>query len=464
MPPSFFRMPPGAAATADNPPAPLVSSWRVRADAGEPIAVVRVRNLQGAVPAGRDAWGRGPGSGTGRGPRPQPVLLSSEVSFARPFATASAGDRLGAETVHYGTLSKALLGGLDEISVGGLPPPRRGEAQAQDQDQDRDQDQDQGRGRGPTSSDVSELLWVRMTGRGVDGSRVELPPDQLPLLDAARLSSLSLSVRLPKASLLGAGVSLTTVACFRGGEEEEEEGEEQKQVPDNGNNDNNNNNPLRSYSRTLRIHGLHVPTLVGVNPNERKARQMVIADVEIDRYDVADDIYADVEKTVVEVSRKEEFAHSPPPPPLPTLEESRTGGIRVPSFLLSFFINKKSITMWMNIGNGGVLFRDARGARHAPGEQDPVRFPDRGRPEADEGPRLAGRDLPGEADRGSVRRVSHGGSQAGGRLAMRPTDLSCQGKKVSGPLSSSPGVGDFGGGRRRSCITIRTIRRDAWPR
>ena len=83
------------------------SAPRAGAEAGEPVAVVRVRDLQGqgAVPVGRDAWGR-PG-------RPQPVLLSAEVSFARPFGAASEGDRLGAETVHYGTLSKSLLAGLE---------------------------------------------------------------------------------------------------------------------------------------------------------------------------------------------------------------------------------------------------------------------------------------------------------------------------------------------------------------
>lgn len=307
MLPSFFRMPSNAIKPTDkpDPPAPLLSAWQVRADAGEPIAVVRVRNLQGAaagLPIGRDAWGR-PG-------KPQPVLLSSEVSFARPFAAASASDKLGAETVHYGNLSKALLGSLEELGCQGKGKEKgkgKTTATAGNADEKKKKKEEEGgeveaTPAGPTSSDVFELLWVRMTGRVVDGSRVELPPDQMPFLDAARLRSLSLSMQLPKASLLGAGVSLTTTACFHG-----------EEAPEN-NSSNNSKNPLRSYSRSLRIHGLHVPTLIGVNGNERKARQMVVADVEIDRYDATEDIHADIERVVVEVRK------APPLPPPPFIK------------------------------------------------------------------------------------------------------------------------------------------------
>lgn len=280
--PSFFRMPSNTGTTtkpgdpAPDPPAPLLSAWRVRADAGEPIAVVRVRDLQGAIPVGRDAWGRAG--------RLQPVLLSSEVSFARPFAAASADDRLGAETVHYGNLSKALLGGLELCGGGGGREEEKTAGEKKGASASGG-----GSAAAPSSSDVFELLWVRMTGRVTDGSRVELPPDQVPFLDAARLRSLSLSIQLPKASLLGAGVSLTTTACFSSSGGEAPAGDSSK-------------NPLRSYSRSLSIRGLHVPTLIGVNANERAARQMVVADVEIDRYDAREDIHADIERTVVEVS------------------------------------------------------------------------------------------------------------------------------------------------------------------
>ncbi|KAI1482564.1 Dihydroneopterin aldolase-domain-containing protein [Daldinia eschscholtzii] len=272
-----------------DPPAPLVSSWRARADAGEAVAVVRVRNLRSSIPIGRDAWGR---SG-----KLQPVLLSSEVSFADPFSvneSSSANtDKLDSGTVHYGNLSKALLGSLELLGQGNAAKPdATGTAASAIAATGYEADVTT-----PRTADVLELLWVRMTGRVVDGSRVALPLDQLPFLHAARLRSLSLTVELPKASLLGAGVSLITTASFR--EDMPKEEEEEKC--------DTNRNPLRSYSRTLRIRGLHIPTLIGVNSNERKAKQMLVADVEIDKFDVAEDIHTELEAIIVETIESSSF-------------------------------------------------------------------------------------------------------------------------------------------------------------
>lgn len=267
---------PSDAITADpapDPAAPLVSAWQVRAEAGEPQAVVRVRNLQSAMAAGRDAWGRAA--------RPQPVLLSSEVSFARAFETASARDAVNAETAHYGNLSKTLLAGMALFS----PPSSSSGQKARSAGAQGDKKEN---GDGPRTADVFEILWVKMTGRVVDGSCVALPPDQVPFLDAARLRSLGLTLYLPKASLLGEGVSLATTACFRAADELAAGGGGKR-------------NPLRSYARSLRLHGLRVPTLVGVNPNERAAKQMVVVDVEIDRFDVQEDIHAELEGAVIKV-------------------------------------------------------------------------------------------------------------------------------------------------------------------
>ncbi|KAH9888268.1 Dihydroneopterin aldolase-domain-containing protein [Xylariomycetidae sp. FL2044] len=291
---SLWKTPPNMktpepAAGADDPPAPLQTAWRVASDAGEPVAVVRVRDLQGAgaLPVGRDAWGRPD--------RPQPVLLSSEVSFARPFGAASRHDKVDqGDTVHYGTLSKALLGTLE------LCDRDRGQGRGQQKDSKAAAGvQQQQATKSPRTSDVFELLWVRMTGRVVDGSRVALPPDQVPLLDATGLRSLSLTIRLPKASLLGAGVSLTTTASFRD--------DLLLPVDGDGEEGGGRKNPLKSYSRSLRIHGLHVPTLVGVNANERAAKQMLVADVEIDKFDVVDDVHSDVERTVVDAMEASSF-------------------------------------------------------------------------------------------------------------------------------------------------------------
>ncbi|KAI0193197.1 Dihydroneopterin aldolase-domain-containing protein [Xylaria flabelliformis] len=272
---SLWKSPPGAKGIDPDPDpaAPLVSSWQVRAEAGEPPAIVRVRNLQSVMIAGRDAWGRGG--------KPQPVLLSSEVSFARPFETSSAHDAVNAETVHYGNLSKNLLEGMGLFSPSSSPSSSGARAQAKKEDSSA-----------PRTADVFEILWVKMTGRVVDGSRVALPLDQVPFLDAARLRSLALTLHLPKASLLGSGVSLTTTACFK---DADDLGEEKKK------------NPLRSYARSLRLHGLHVPTLIGVNSNERAAKQMVVVDVEIDRFDAQEDIHTELEKIVVETLESSSF-------------------------------------------------------------------------------------------------------------------------------------------------------------
>lgn len=249
-----------------NPPAPLVSTWQVRTEAGEPQAIVRVTNLQSVMTAGKDPWGRAA--------RLQPVLLSSEVSFSRPFETASVQDAVNTETVHYGNLSKTLLSGMELFSS---PPASLGRATAGGTHGDSSH---------PSTADVLELLWVRMTGRVLDGSLVALPMDQVPFLDATRLRSLSLTLQLPKASLVGFGVSLAATACFQDAASLTDE---------------TRRNPLRSYARSFHLHSLKYPTLIGVNPNERTARQLVIVDVDIDRFDVDVDIHPELEAAVVKV-------------------------------------------------------------------------------------------------------------------------------------------------------------------
>ncbi|KXJ95734.1 Dihydroneopterin aldolase-domain-containing protein [Microdochium bolleyi] len=292
---SFLRKPAAmdntttTAADAD-PAAPLLSTFQVRAQAGEPVAVVRVRNLAATIPCGRDAWGR---SG-----KVQPVLLSSELSFRSGFQTSSADDRLvDSETVHYGNLSKTLLAGVEGLSSAGAAASNTTTSST------------------PSSSAIFELLWVRLTGRVLDGSRVALPLDQVPFLDAAALRSLSLTINLPKASLLGAGVSLTSTASFKdrdtllgGGDDDNNDKNTNAKSKDDGDEPEKKKNPLTAYARSLRISGLHVPTLIGVNDNERKARQMLVAEVEIDRFDITgDDVHDQIERVVVEVMEASSF-------------------------------------------------------------------------------------------------------------------------------------------------------------
>jgi hypothetical protein len=85
-----------------------------------------------------------------------------------------------------------------------------------------------------------------------------------------------MTLKLPKASLLGGCVSLTWEELYGAGEP-------------------------RVQASTLKIHGLRVPTLIGVNDNERKANQVVVANVEVDKLTDRHDAYCQLEETIVEV-------------------------------------------------------------------------------------------------------------------------------------------------------------------
>lgn len=52
----------------------------------------------------------------------------------------------------------------------------------------------------------------------------------------------------------------------------------------------------------LKLRELHVPTIIGVNGNERKARQVIVVSVEMERWDRMVDAYNELEEIVVKVS------------------------------------------------------------------------------------------------------------------------------------------------------------------
>ena len=122
-------------------------------------------------------------------------------------------------------------------------------------------------------------LWVGLTGWAHFGSVKE---EEKPFLDIAAVKFLSVTVTLPKASLLGEGVSTTCSQFFKNGP-----GEKMRE---------------NLISASLKIHNLKVPTLVGVNPHERKAKQFVTTSVNVERYFRMDDYYPELEATVVKVS------------------------------------------------------------------------------------------------------------------------------------------------------------------
>lgn len=234
----------------------LHHTWAVRMAAGEPIATVRIRNLQMTLPVPRtglpselcalDAWGRAG--------RSQPLLVSVEVGLAEPFPEASADDRVANDTVHYGMLSKAVMQSVEAL----------GEHSASSSESVLGL-------RG-----VLDAIWSNLTGADLEGQQTV--PIKVPVLDVSRIKLLSITAHLPKASLVGEGVSLTATATGLGS----------SALP-----------PKTAVA--LRLHQIRVPTLIGVHPHERTAKQAVVADVTMDRYDIREDAYMTLEALVIHV-------------------------------------------------------------------------------------------------------------------------------------------------------------------
>ncbi|PKK43262.1 hypothetical protein CI102_12428 [Trichoderma harzianum] len=243
--------------------ADLEPNWRVRFLAGQPPAIVRVRNLQTSIEGPSDAWNR-------KG-RPQPLSVSASVMLKEAFDGSSSADSVQADTVHYGLLSKAILASLEKQSQ-------------------------HAEGSGDTSKksqfsslrDIVNTIWEDLTGQDCNGRAKVTDEDseaQTSFLKPSTIRCLELTVHLPKASLLGGGVSLTRIALFG------RDGESRPQP--------------RGLS--LKIHDLRVPTLIGVNDNERQAKQVVVASIEIDKFDIDKDIFTMIEGETVKVMSQSSF-------------------------------------------------------------------------------------------------------------------------------------------------------------
>lgn len=219
----------------------LQTSWEVKYAAGEPRASVHVRDLQVNARIGTDAWGR-----VGK---EQPLLLSANLSLASPFHTAASTDCVSDDTVHYGLLAKAFLSSLDNLEK--------------------------------RSNDDGAHITLRQAldyiqDAQYSNSSVQTIKTSI-LADPGKVRHSCLTMMLPKASLLGSGVSMTKLVSFP------------------------STSAPASWGVGLGIHGLRVPTLIGVNDNERKARQIVVADLQFDKFDCYKDIYNEIESFVVEV-------------------------------------------------------------------------------------------------------------------------------------------------------------------
>jgi dihydroneopterin aldolase len=183
----------------------------------------------------------------GRAEKLQPVLISASVSLREPFINASVEDTVNKSTIHYGILSKAILEAVSSF-------------------------------RGSSSLALSDHVFRHL---------LKLKPNQdtsqaatNPTVDSRLVRSLNIEIVLPKGTLLGNGVSFSETILFGGDGEHE------------------------AYSRTTKIRDLRIPTLIGVNSNERLAKQIVVANVEIDRWDTQLDYYVQLDQIVVKVSRR----------------------------------------------------------------------------------------------------------------------------------------------------------------
>ncbi|QUC17911.1 uncharacterized protein UV8b_02152 [Ustilaginoidea virens] len=227
--------------------AALKPSRELLVAAGESPATIRVNNIRGVVQGPRDAWGRRN--------RPQPVSVSVTVCMSEGFGATPAGDALASDTVHYGLLSKAVLSTLARLGA----------------------DQNPDRAAGLTLPDVVQRVWADLTGLD-DASGA----GAAAFLNLSCVRSLEVTARLDKATLQGDGVSLARAGVFAQSE-------------------------LVMRGSTLKLHGLRVPALIGVNGNEREARQAVVADVAVERFDEAHDAYCDLETVVVKVMTDSAF-------------------------------------------------------------------------------------------------------------------------------------------------------------
>jgi dihydroneopterin aldolase len=238
--------------------APYISKWAAKSLAGEPVAAVRIRNLQTSIYAASDAWGRER--------RAQPTSVSAEISFRQSFNAAAKTDQVGTDTVHYGNFSRAILRSLEAFSAA----PDTAEI------------------KHPTLRDVVDYVWLNLTGQTVDGASASrgvqdgVGKPVKPFLDLSTVRFLSITVSLPKASLLGQAISLTVSSVFGS--------------------DSQGASTIEGVSSTLCIHDIRVPTLIGVNSHERLSKQVVATTINLDNFLLYDDVYMSLEKLIVKAS------------------------------------------------------------------------------------------------------------------------------------------------------------------
>ncbi|KAK0387642.1 hypothetical protein NLU13_3887 [Sarocladium strictum] len=193
---------------------------------------------------------RGPKDAWGRAGKSQPALVSVEVRMRNSFGLSSEMDQVQADTVHYGLLAKGVLRIMEETN------------------------------HSESLGSSVGTIWASFTGHAdLKGS----VPSGDPFLNIRQVEYLRVAIKVTKASLLGEGVSLSCAAAFADG------------VP-------------TAVASSLEIHGLRIPTLVGVNANERTAKQIVLAHLRVEDFtDLKEDLHVDLEAVVTRVISESSF-------------------------------------------------------------------------------------------------------------------------------------------------------------
>jgi dihydroneopterin aldolase len=259
-------------------PEPLVTARnyaRFLQGGGEAHSIIRVQNLSTQALVGGSIWGVP--SDDGHRNIFQPMLISSTLSLREPFGSAAQSDSVNDSTVNYSTLSKEILKAIASRRPD-LPHSK----------------EFQGLQRDWSLYDLVGWMHFWLTGYLPSGRRPATPLDskllsavgpsladksnptyKLALLNIESLFELGFTVFLPKATLLSSGVSLSTSSMYF---------------------------PSNRYRSAMKIHGIRIPTLIGVNKKERLAKQLVIANVEVDPYVCQDrDYYNELEQIIVKV-------------------------------------------------------------------------------------------------------------------------------------------------------------------
>ncbi|ESZ92384.1 hypothetical protein SBOR_7239 [Sclerotinia borealis F-4128] len=234
--------------------------WELSKGREEPVAVIGIKNLQFTLPVGAGAWSW---EGNIADCPAQPVLVSMSVSLRQPFKTASKGDDITDDTIHYGRLRSGIIQSVENYKSR-LPDPH------------------------------DKLGILLLSSSIIHHFTFE---DQLAI--GKHITWSSFKIMLPKVSLHGAGISLTSEMIYKMPPLKEQLPDvEAGRIHTNG---------LWGRSSTLRVHDLTVSTIIGMLEKERIRKQKVVANVEIDRWHWLGDDHWDMEQIILKTIEESTF-------------------------------------------------------------------------------------------------------------------------------------------------------------